>query len=140
MAVLPATFTNCRRINDWHHFTDVFQQETIKECLVAILQGRQEHISLEISFFPPIVLVGASELLFNSGRMQWKQSQKAELTSLILGKRAALVEQRVIQEKLSSETSFDWSFALICDNRPHQCHAPFGAASLTILLLVAHQD
>ena len=110
---LRNTWLYCRqpsptvRIDDGHHFTDVFQQETIEECLVAILQGRQEHISLEISFFASIVLVGAGELLLHRGRMQWKQSQKAKLTSLILGKRAALVEQRVIQEKLSSETSFD---------------------------------
>src|SRR5688572_8242045 len=127
MAILPAPFANCRRIDDGHHFTDVFQQETIKECLVTILKGCQEHISLEISFFVPIVLIGASELLFNSGRMHWKQSQKAELTSLLLGKRTALVEQWVVQEKLSSEISFDSSVALICVNRTHQCHAPVGA-------------
>src|SRR5215204_1285087 len=107
MTVLTAPFANCRGIDDGYHFTDVFLQKTVKEYLVAVLQSSQKHITLKVGFFSSIVLVGAGELLFKSGRMQWKQSQKAELTSLIPGKRAALIEQRIVQEKLSSETSFD---------------------------------
>ena len=107
MAVLPAALTNCRRIDDGHHLTDVLLQQTVKEGLVAILQGGQEDISLEVTFFSLVVFVSASELFLNGRTMEWEQSQKPELTSLSFGKRAASVEQRVVQEEWPSQTRFD---------------------------------
>src|SRR5688572_17517127 len=97
MAVLPAAVTDCRRVDDGHHLADVFLQETIKERFVAILQSRQEHIALEVTLFSLVVFVGAGELLFDCGTVRWKQPQKPELSSLVLGKRTALVEQRIVQ-------------------------------------------
>src|SRR5688500_9158346 len=119
MAVLPAAFSNCRRIDDGHHLTDVFVQQTVKECLVAILQRRQKHIAFDIAVFSLVVFVGASELFLDSGTMHWKQSRKAKLASLIFGKGAALIQQRVVQQKLSGEIGFYYSFASTRHNRTH---------------------
>src|SRR5678815_4389703 len=38
VTVLPAAVTNRRRVDDRHHFSDMFLQQTVKEYLVAILQ------------------------------------------------------------------------------------------------------
>src|SRR5689334_20316396 len=97
MAVLPAAFTDRRRVDDRHHLTDVFLEETIKEYLVAILQGREEHVALEIALFSPIVFVSASELLLNCRTVQWQQSQQPKLAALSFGKCTAFVKQGTVQ-------------------------------------------
>src|SRR5688500_9742280 len=129
MAVLAAAFANCRRVDNGHHLADVFLHQPVKECFIPILQSRQKPVTLVICIFSFVVFVGASELLLDCGTVRWQQTRKPELPSLTFGESTSLVEQRVVQQELSSEVRFDRRFRTY-NSSTHRANFTFATTSI----------
>src|SRR6266542_2350892 len=77
MAVLATTFADRRRVDDRHHFGNMFPQQPVEQCFVPVLQGAEKNITFDVAVFTLVVFVSTVELVFDSDSVN-SSANKAE--------------------------------------------------------------
>ena len=78
VAELLARPTHGGRVDDGHELLDVLHEEPVEERLVAVLQGRQADVLLELVGLAPHVLELQGHLLLDGAHARWEQPAQAE--------------------------------------------------------------
>ena len=107
MAKELATEPDRRRVDDRHHLFDVAGQQSIKQCLVGILQTAQKDIALEIAAKPAKGSEAALNLVVELGDMRRQKPVQVEGIALAFVERCPLVEQRVVEKLIAAQRGFD---------------------------------
>src|SRR6185436_13843600 len=104
-AIGLARLPDHRGVDDRHHLDQVLAEQPVERGLVAILQRHQVDVAFEVGRLLAIVAVDARELHLGRGHARRQQSVQAELAALVLGERAALVEEGLVEQCAASEWS-----------------------------------
>ena len=104
---LLAAKADRRRIDDRHHLFDVAGQQRVEQGLVGVLQAAQEDVFLDVAAELAEGVEPALDLVVERGDMRRQQAVQLEGIALGLGKRRALVEQRIVEELIAAERGAD---------------------------------
>ena len=102
MAEFLARLADCRRIDERHVGGRVRHQDGVKQRLVARLQIRQDEIFLQIVVKTGDLGVPARHLQLDRGDGGGQQTFETPGAPLGFGERGALVEPRIVQQRIAS--------------------------------------
>jgi hypothetical protein len=95
VAVSLAGEPHGRRVDQRLNLVDVVAHDAEKQRLVAVMQGIERNIFLEVVGQAVQIFQHTRSLRLERQHMCWQQAAQAERLALLLGKCGALVEQRV---------------------------------------------
>ena len=95
VAELLAGAADGRRVDDRQELLEVLGQDAVEERLVAVLQGRQADVALEVVRLAADVLELEGDLLLDGRDARRHEPAQAERVALVVGEGGALVEQRL---------------------------------------------
>ena len=93
MAELLAGKTDGRCVDDRQEFLQVLDEEPVEQRLVAVLEGGQSDVPLEVIGLAPDVLQLEGKLFVDRRHTRWQQTVQAEGVALIGREGCALVEK-----------------------------------------------
>ena len=95
-----------RGVDDRQHLVDVVDDHTVEQRLVAVLQGHQVDVLLEVRRLAAEVLQDLGGLLRLGEHARRQEAGQVQRIAFLLGECSALVERRVVQQQAPGR---DWS-------------------------------
>ena len=92
---LLAGKTDGRRVDDREEFLEVLDEEPVEQGLVAVLEGGQSDVPLELIGLAPDVLQFEGKLFVDRRHTRWQETMQAEGVALAGRKCRALVEASI---------------------------------------------
>ncbi len=89
---------HCWGVHDRQQLLQVLHQQPVEEGLVAVVEGGQPDVALEVVALPAQVLQLQGDLLLDRGDPLGEQPAQAEPVTLLLGEGRVLVQQRARQQ------------------------------------------
>ena len=98
VAELHAGLTHGGGVDDGHQFVDILEQHPVEQGLVAVLEGDQGDVAVQVGGVLAQVLEHPLHLLLHGVHPRRQQAAQAERLALRLGEGRALVQGRVAEQ------------------------------------------